>query len=146
MIKIEINDNEVQAAFKKLLAAGTHLEPVFRDIGEFMQKSTKDRFIKGEAPDGTAWKKNSAVTLARKKGSKPLIGDGGHLSTKINYALLNDGVEIGSPFVYAAMQQFGGSKSDFPHLWGDIPARPFLGISDADSVNIVAILTEHLNV
>ena len=27
---------------------------------------------------------------------------------------------------YAAMMQFGGQKSEFPQLWGDIPARPYL--------------------
>ncbi|MFK3602796.1 hypothetical protein [Pseudomonas sp. AP19] len=32
---------------------------------------------------------------------------------------------VGSDKPYAAMMQFGGG-ADFPHLWGDIPARPFL--------------------
>jgi phage gpG-like protein len=27
------------------------------------------------------------------------------------------------------MQQFGGTKAQFPNLWGDIPARPFLPIT-----------------
>jgi phage gpG-like protein len=42
------------------------------------------------------------------------------------------------------MQQFGGSKSEFPHLWGDIPERPFLGISDDDRSNILDIVQSHL--
>ena len=33
---------------------------------------------------------------------------------------------VGSNKPYAAMMHFGGDKSDFPHLWGDIPGRPFL--------------------
>ena len=45
---------------------------------------------------------------------------------------------------YAAMQQFGGTKSQFPHLWGDIPARPFLGISTADKQNIRDIIGSYL--
>ncbi len=42
------------------------------------------------------------------------------------------------------MQQFGGNKSKFPNLWGDIPARPFLGISDADEKMIVSTVNEYL--
>lgn len=33
---------------------------------------------------------------------------------------------VGSNKPYAAMMQFGGDKSDFPHLWGDIPGREYL--------------------
>ncbi|MNT61306.1 hypothetical protein D3C72_1989410 [compost metagenome] len=31
------------------------------------------------------------------------------------------------------MMHFGGDKSEFPHLWGDIPSRPFLPM-DAEGV------------
>ncbi|WP_231997044.1 phage virion morphogenesis protein [Pseudomonas arsenicoxydans] len=33
---------------------------------------------------------------------------------------------VGSNKPYAAMMQFGGDQADFPHLWSDIPARPYL--------------------
>jgi len=45
-----------------------------------------------------------------------------------------DAVEIGTNLPYGAMQQFGGTKAEFPHLWGDIPERPFLGLSKDDEV------------
>jgi phage gpG-like protein len=41
---------------------------------------------------------------------------------------------VGSTMKYAAMQQFGGKKSQFPHLWGDIPARPFLPITPSGTL------------
>jgi len=53
-------------------------------------------------------------------------------------------VMIGSPMEYAAMQQFGGTKAEFPNLWGDIPARPFLGISSQDENEILTILRNYL--
>ncbi len=56
----------------------------------------------------------------------------------------NNALEIGSPKKYAAMQQFGGTKADFSHLWGGIPARPFLGISNQDETDILSILQQHL--
>lgn len=32
----------------------------------------------------------------------------------------------------------------FPHLWGNIPARPFLGLSEQDEVYISDIISEHV--
>ena len=79
------------------------------------------------------------------KGNKPLLTGEGLLGDTISYQLNgNDAVEIGSPMEYAAMQQFGGKKSEFPWLWGDIPARPFLGLSDNDSEQILEIINKHL--
>jgi phage gpG-like protein len=77
---------------------------------------------------------------------KPLTGETGSLMDYIHYNLLGgDALEIGSPMEYAAMQQFGGDQSEFPWLWGDIPARPFLGISEDDKNEILAILKRHLS-
>jgi phage gpG-like protein len=42
------------------------------------------------------------------------------------------------------MQQFGGTKAKFPNLWGDIPARPFLGVSESDAVMIVDTVSDYL--
>ncbi len=68
------------------------------------------------------------------------------MGEQINATLIGDDtLEIGSSMNYAAMQQFGGNKSEFPFLWGDIPARPFLGISDEDEANILATIEEFLN-
>lgn len=75
---------------------------------------------------------------------KPLIGESLALSTTINYRASADAVEIGSPMEYAAMQQFGGGKGKFKHLWGDIPARPFLGLSGDDEEAVVSIVSDYL--
>lgn len=78
-------------------------------------------------------------------GKLPLTGETGALGTTITYQLLgNDAVEIGSPMEYAAMMQFGGTVDEFPHLWGDIPERPFLGISEEDKAEILNILRDSL--
>ncbi|MDQ6956699.1 MAG: phage virion morphogenesis protein, partial [Mariprofundaceae bacterium] len=114
-------------------------------IGEVMVHSTKQRFVNGEAPDGSKWQENSALTLSRKTGSDPLVGDGKALSTGIYYDASSERLLIGSPQEYAAVQQFGASKHEFGKaLWGDIPARPFLGISDSDKHAIEQLIQEHL--
>ena len=85
-------------------------------------------------------------TLLHKEGDRPLT-DGGLLGDTIDYELYGSaGVQIGSPMKdYAAMMQFGGTKSEFPQLWGDVPARPFLGLSDDDRDDVLSILQRHLS-
>jgi len=144
MINIQMDNDEVLRGLSELSRAISDLTPAFREIGEFMAESTKQRFESQTDPDGNTWQLNKASTLAR-KGNKPtLTGETGVLMDTINWQLTNDGVEIGSPMEYAAMQQFGGTKSEFPFLWGDIPARPFLGVSDDDADELLNIITHHL--
>lgn len=127
------------------------LTPVMQSIGEILVASTKQRFGTGTSPEGVKWKPKSQVTLnaygARKSNrvdARPLFGPSGSLSSQIFSEPERDQVAVGSPMIYAAMMQFGGLKSAYPHLWGDIPARPFLGISPTDSTNIVAEIEEWL--
>lgn len=148
-----------------MLDRAKDFSPVLAEIGEDMAESTKRRFATTTAPDGTPWAPNSATTLARysdlfsrkkdgsltKKaqtkiaGKKPLTGETRSLATTINYQVLGGNeVGIGSPMVYASMQQYGGNKSDFPNLWGNIPARPFLGASEADKVNIADLVRSYM--
>jgi len=162
---IELTNRSGLDYLQGILERGKNLRPVLAEIGEDMAESTKRRFSTTKAPDCTAWAPNSATTLARysdlfarkkdgsltKKaqakiaGKKPLTGETRALATTINYQLQGDNqVGIGSPMVYAAMQQFGGKKSEFPHLWGNIPARPFLGASEADKTNIADLVRSYM--
>lgn len=84
-------------------------------------------------------------------GKRPLIGESKRLSGEISYKAAISSVEIGSSLEYSAVQQFGANKGDFGRTkrggavpWGDIPARPFLGLSDEDKTNVLDILQEHL--
>ncbi len=153
--------DNLQAMYERM----SDLRPLMAEIGEDQMEATKRRFSTGKAPDGTPWAPNSAVTLgeysamfARKKdgtlskkaqakiaGKKPLTGETRALATTINYQITaSNEVAIGSPMVYAAMQHFGGKKSQFPHLWGDIPARPIFGVSEADKANITELVRSYM--
>lgn len=165
MITIEIDDREVLAVFHELARRVDDLSPALKAIGEDMAESTKQRFATSRGPDGQTWPANSDVTLQRylglfsgtrkkdgslsKKGAaragskKPLIGESKSLSTTINYQVVDGGrtLLVGSPEKYAAVQQFGAAAREFGKApWGDIPARPFLGVSDEDKRNIMDIL------
>lgn len=156
---ITVDDAQVLAALRRLRQHSEDITPALKQIGERLVESTQDRFATSTAPDGTPWAANSAVTISRylglatgKKretkaaGKKPLIGDSRALGQQIHFNVTGNVLEVGSTMEYAAMQQFGGKKSEFPHLWGDIPARPFLGISDRDRVTIEQVVTDYLDI
>lgn len=146
MIEIIYDDAEVMAALHQLLERTGNIRPALVDIGEAGVESTKQRFGTMTAPDGSHWATNSDVTIDRKGFNRPLTGETGTLMDTIRYQLDGDfAVLIGSNKDQAAMMQFGGTKAEFPNLWGDIPGRPYLGISDADKAEILSIIQRHLN-
>lgn len=62
-----------------------------------------------------------------------------------------DFLEFGSSAVQSTVMQFGASRGDFgtmangsPIPWGDIPARPFIGLSHDDEITINDILSENI--
>jgi phage virion morphogenesis protein len=145
MLEISIVGLEaILSGFDGMLQRSGNLRPLLLEIGEELMNSSKQRFVTATAPDGTPWAKNSEVTLAHKSGTLPLT-DGGYLADSIDYQMLGDDtVEVAPDKVYAAMMQFGGTKAEFPHLWGDIPARPYIGFSDEDEQKILALATHYL--
>ena len=157
-ITVKINVDEITARLGKAKDALGDLTPVYQDIGEYLIESTKARFRRGEAPDGTRWRAKQPATIAaylrRGDGSRPdpLIGPSKRLSTEIAMFANAAGVEVGSALEYSAVHQFGAAKGSFgenaagrPIPWGDIPARPYLGLSDDDERNILDIVDEHLS-
>ena len=76
-------------------------------------------------------------------GKKPLWRRG-DLYGKIHMQAEMDAATIGSNAIQAAMMQFGGRKAEHPNLWGDIPARPFIGLSDEDRGNVLETIDEWL--
>lgn len=148
-------------------------KPAMRDIGQHLAVTTKQRFVTSTAPDGSRWAPNRQVVLARhlaktkgnykekggltKRGAtrmaakRPLVGETTQLATKIYYRAGKMFVRVGSPMEYAATQQFGAKKGSFgrnrrgaPIPWGDIPARPFLGLSGGDWSVIRSIMHDFL--
>jgi phage virion morphogenesis protein len=168
MITVTVDNRSVLEALESLSGNALNVIPALRDIGEHLTETTKRRFDTGTAPDGSKWPANSEATILGYLGSykggsytkagklsakgigrvsskRPLIGETRSLMSTINPQLRgNDALEIGSPLIYSAMQQFGGRKSEFSNLWGDIPARPFLGLSEEDERSILDIVAGYM--
>jgi len=151
MITIDLQDADITHALGALEKVTTDLAPALKLIGRKLVESTEQRFIDRRAPDGKPWLGNSDLTIARKGFDHPLIGgkqggDKGRRTQMLqhqNHAQVADNVlMVGNTMEYSAMQQFGGTKVDFPHLWGDIPARPFIGLSKADRQMVVEQISD----
>jgi phage virion morphogenesis protein len=147
-VTIKVEDAELQAKLAELIARAEDVSPALQEIGEVLVASTKARFSAEQSPDGTPWAANTEVTKQRKTNPK-ILTESGLLGDLIQYQVRSvsgtaRSVEVGSNRVYAAMQQFGGTKAEWPHLWGDIPERPFLGVSTSDKESIMDILSNYL--
>ena len=150
-IHVEFDDAEVRRALGRLQAAGTDLRPAMQDIGEHLLNATRGRFHDEEDPEGHPWAPLRPATKKRKKrNAGKILTEEGHLRGIVMQAD-SDSVVVGSPFIYAGVHQFGAEQGAFgstsrgsPIPWGDIPARPFLGVPDDDEREIVAIILDHL--
>ena len=133
------NATEVKAAFESLQARLADLTPVFQDIGEAMLNRTRERFNSQTAPDGSPWAALSPGYAQRKKRNKDkILTLRGNLRGLLNYRAGPHAVRIGTPLIYGATHQFGN-----PNL--NIPARPFLGLSQSDEQELLDILNDHLS-
>jgi len=151
MITIDLQDADITHALGELEKVTADLTPALKLIGRKLVESTEERFTDRRAPDGKPWLGNSDLTIARKGFDHPLVGgtqDGDtgrrtQMLQHMNHAQIEDNVLlVGNTMEYSAMQQFGGTKADFPHLWGDIPARPFIGLSDEDRQMVIEQITD----
>lgn len=160
MITIELNDADIERVLTRVSAHLTDMSDLMNEIGEQLEYETKERFDQGVAPDGTAWAPKSQATLDAYKRRdqtvdvRPLFGPNAYGVPLRNSMFRDYGpdfVEIGTNKVYGAVMQFGAAKGAFGAdaggssiPWGNIPARPYLGISDQDRTNIAATVDEWL--
>ena len=157
MIRIMFNIEDLTQRLGVAATKLTDMTPVHKDIGDYMVRQTKARFLSGVGPYGTRWRPKKPSTIERYKAkgdgnkTKPLIGPSGRLGKEIFALATRSEAEIGSSLEYSGVMQGGAAKGAFgrsarggPLPWGTIPARTFLGISDAEERSILDIVDEHL--
>ena len=137
-LEIHADDTELRRGLQRLEAKLGDLTPFFRDMGEALLNSTRERFRSQSAPDGTAWAALSPDYRAHKQKNAALILTlNGYLRGTLSYKAEKDRLRLGTPLIYGAAHQFGRPKQN-------IPARPFLGLSDADLAMLHEALREYL--
>lgn len=152
-----VGSEEVLATFQRLVDASDNTLPAMQDIGEYLIASTKQRFHDMQGPQGEPWAPNSEVTqdVTEERGDRydprPLFGPTKRLSSEILAFPTNHAVEVGSALIQAAVMHYGAEQGAFgttsrgsPIPWGDIPARPFIGMSAEDDVQVLEIMGGYL--
>ena len=154
-VRIEISGAEPALAFLGEAAAkAANPRGLYAQIGAALVASTQNRFLAGQAPDGSPW---PASIRALAEGGKTLI-DTGRLMGSITYEASDDGVAVGTNVQHAATHQFGEtirpvSATRLVFQIGDrtifatkvtIPARPFLGLDEDDKRDIPIIVEDWL--
>ena len=166
MLQVEFNDAGAIAALTRISAHLSDMSPLMEEIGRLLYVTTVDRFGAGIAPDGAPWapKKESTLEAYRSRGHRmdvrPLFGPSLRLSRQIARQADANSVTIGSTMEYAAVMQGGAAKGSLGSYsgvskkgraysggtpWGNIPARPFIGLSDNDRTNILDTVAEWLS-
>lgn len=128
MFTVELDHQRLQAALRNIEWAVGDLAPLMRGIAAELASQTEENFAEEGRPD---WEPLSEVTTERraKHGNWPgqmLQVSAAGLAASITTQATDSSALVGSNKPYAAMMHFGGGQSDFPHLWGDIPGRPYL--------------------
>lgn len=147
MIEPILIDTQLTDKLNALVAGIDNAEPLMRIIAGDMADEVEENFEQQGRPQ---WLGLSPATLknrARGKkggGSAKILQDSGQLASSIQSRSDGDTAAVGTNKVYAAMMHFGGKKSEFPHLWGDIPGRPFLSIGESGEQKILSHTSDYL--
>ncbi len=134
----KIDDQNVLVALSALLTAAGSLKDPFEDFGQYLLLADRERFDREESPDGSPWEPLKPEYKKRKKknADKILVLDS-YLRDSREYNADDYTFEFGSNSIYAATQHFGDDERG-------IPARPNIGLSDDDELELLDILTAHL--
>lgn len=157
--KTEIDDGRVKRALQRIMRNMGTTTAAMKDAGEHMQRAVAERFRQEHDPEGQPWAPLSPFTLANKRNNKILTERGGPgLRGSIHYRAGEGVLEQGTNKIYGAVHQFGATikpKTGKSLAIGDpegefalvgsvtIPARPYLGVSDADRERIKEIVLKH---
>lgn len=149
MFRTVFNGAALVAKMRESQAALENPEPMHQEMGEYLVEAHRQRFQRGEAPDGTPWAPKKPPR--NKRWPRPLIGESKRLSTEIVMFANRAEVEVGSNLEYSGVMNRGAKKGAFgsdkhgrPIPWGDIPARVWLGLSDDDELELIDIVDGYL--
>jgi phage virion morphogenesis protein len=151
--KIDLDLVRLNKKLKAVMEAGAHLQPVMEDIGDYMVRSHSNRiFQQKQSPSGAAWARLAQSTI-QSKGSDNILVDSGELGRSFYVEDVSDReVTVTTDKEYASYMQDGfnhrgrrkPNKRQRAAGKTSVPARPFMGFSDANNRRISQMLRKHL--
>ena len=132
-VALDIDTAPLRAAIARFEGLRAH-DPALLDILGAVAEGGARRRIQDEkrGPDGAAWAPWSARHAATRRTGQSLLRQQGDLGDALYFERRGGGVEVGSALVYAAIHQLSGAGTKRPN----IPARPYLGVSDQDEQDL----------
>lgn len=115
-----------------------HTQALMESVGDALVSGTLKRFDAEEDPQGNKWAPSGR---AADDGGQTLT-DTARLRRSIDYAATPGKVMVGSNLTYARIHQKGG-KTGKGHS-ADMPARPYLGVSEDDMDEVKTAMTDFL--
>lgn len=130
----------LDAAIKRLSRLeGFQMAELTDAAGAVLESSTRDRFDTKAAPDGSDWVPWSEAYDDTREGHHSLLVEEGGLRDSIASYSSGSEVHVGSNLIYAGHHHLGGDE-----IGSGIPARPYLGISYEDEIDLADLVTGKL--
>ncbi len=139
-VSANITDEEVNRRLTRLALRVRNLRPVFNQFGQYLLRRIRSYFRKEAGPDGRPWAPLSPSWKQRKVREGRDRGIGRYTLSMFNglaYNATGQRLRVGSSERYAPAFQFGQPRRNQP-------ARPFLGVTDADREVLSELISEHL--
>lgn len=117
-----------------------NLDLLCASIGQKLSDSTKERMTRQETPDGGSWEALDPNYELRRKaiwGDRPILDLSGFLFESIAYESNAKEIRVGSSAIYAGTHQYGLPQKN-------VPARPYLGLSEEDKSTITNLFSAFL--
>ncbi len=140
-VVIQVDDRKLLDALRAVdnVLDGDGRELMLDDMGEYLLTSTRDRAALEVSPAGVPWlplSRDYAKRKARKHPDAPiLVLDRHMLGDMLSYQVSDQVLYVGTAAIWGATHQFGR---------GGIPARPWLGVSAVDAVELTHIASDHI--
>ena len=101
------NSEKVVRALQQLHRKGIRPRPLLLSMGEYLVRSTDDRFDAQKTPAGLPWAPLRPATLIRKK-IKKILTERSRLRNSITYRAGDNSLEWGTNVIYGRIHQEGG--------------------------------------
>lgn len=166
-LSVKIDDQAIKRLNKRL--SDLNLKDAMEEVGEYLLQRIALCFRFERDPKGNRWPDLSETTKKNRRGeSYRILSDTGRLRSSFTKDASKDRVVVGTSVEYAPTHQFGAKKGQFgtieakirEHIrkykgkevrvrahtrrisipWGDIPPRPFMGITEQDKKEIGDII------
>ena len=143
-IEVKIDNEDLQRALNQLVERTSDLHPLMKNIAGILEDSVEENFEQECRPK---WEglKSSTIAQRTKKGYYPgkILQMRGELASSITSNYDENSAVIGTNKIYAAIHQFGGKTGKGKKA--EIPARPFLKLTDKENQEVINAVKEHLD-